>query len=199
MLKISSAVTSSKGSLHGWGTGTGKELSAFTTQLNSFRTLRAPQNNGDLEKSFCSVEEQFPLRGTTWTRTRAHTVSFHVHCEFVWQAELQISTLEPRSTCEWRQSEDERSIMKQAGTITNCQHRYSLGNMFWGTEELWTVSSWDLTQPSQQSMSLRKCCPDLEAKRSQTDLPPWRSDRKQDWISSRGVIERKKIPPLLIH
>lgn len=186
---------SSKGSLHGWGTGTGKELSAFTTQLNSFHPLRAPQNGVDLEKSFCSVEEQFPLRDP---RMRSHTVSFHEHHEFVQQVELQIPTLEPRSTCEWRQSEDERSILRQAGTIANCQHRYCLRKMFWGTEELWTVSSKDLTQPSQQSMSLRKCCPDLKAKRSQTDLPSWRSDRKQEWISSWGISEKKKIAPLLI-
>lgn len=123
------------------------------TLLNSFHSLRAPQSKGDSEKPSCGVDEQLPLRGP---RSRAHSVSFHVHHEFVQQGVLQISTLQPSSACEWRQSKDQRSITKQAETITNCQHRYTLGNMFWRMEKLWIESSQDLTQPSQQFMSLRK-------------------------------------------
>lgn len=179
---------SSKDDMHGRGTGTGKELSAFTTQLNSFHTLRAPQNSSDLEKSFCSVEEQFPLCDP---RTSSHTVSFHQHHEFVQQVELQTPIQEPRSTCEWRQSEDEWSMTKQAGTTANCQHRYCLRKMFWETEKLWTVSSQDLTQPSQQSMSLRKCCPDLKAKRSQIWHPGDHTGSKSGSLHEVSMKEKR--------
>lgn len=124
--------------------------------------------------------------------SRAHSVSFHVCHEFVQQGVPQISTLPPSSVCEWRQSKDERSVAKQAGTVTNCQQRYTLGKTFWGTEELWAESSPDLTQPSQQFTSLRKCCPDPKAKRSHTDLPSWKSESKPEWISSWAVSERKR-------
>lgn len=158
------------------------------TLLSSCHSLRAPWSNRDSEKPSCSVEEQFPLCGP-----RADSMSFHARHEFVQQAVLQISALQPRNVCEWRQSKDDkRPVTKQAGTVTNCQHRYTLGKMFWGTEELWTESSWDLTQLSQQFISLRTCHPDPNAKRSQTNLPSWKSESKPEQISSWLVSERKR-------
>lgn len=161
---------------------------SHNTPLSSCHSLRAPWSNRDSEKPSCSVEEQFPLCGP-----RADSMNFHVCHEFVQQAVLQISALQPRNVCEWRQSKDDkRPVTKQAGTVTNCQHRYTLGKMFWGTEELWTESSWDLTQLSQQFISLRTCHPDPNAKRSQTNLPSWKSESKPEQISSRLVSERKR-------
>lgn len=75
---------SSKGSLHGWGTGTGKQLSAFTTHLNSFHTLRAPQNCGT-KASVCYQcwLGEIPLQcggtvSTTWSKDEIS------HCELSW-------------------------------------------------------------------------------------------------------------------
>lgn len=157
------------------------------TPLSSCHSLRAPWSNRDSEKPSCSVEEQFPL-----CSPRADSMNFHVRHEFVQQAVLQISTLQPRNVCEWRQSKDERPVSKQAGTVTNCQHRYTFGKMFWGTEELWTESSWDLTQLSQQFISLRTCHPDPNAKRSQTNLPSWKSESKLEQIPHDLSVKEKE-------
>lgn len=127
------------------------------------------------------------------SRSRAHRVKCHACHEFVWQWRLQVSILHQSTTSEWRQSKDQRLVMKQAGTIMDCEHRYTLGNALGRTEKLWAGSSQDLTQLSQWFMSCRKRCPEPKAKRRLTDLPFQKSERKLDWISSWVASERKRM------
>lgn len=84
-----------------------------------------------------------------------------------------------------------REIGNEAETVMNYKHGYTLRNMFCGTEKLWADPSQDLIQLFQWFMSHRKCCPKPGAKRSQADLPFWKSESKLGWISLCVAKERK--------